>query len=268
MISVTVKAEPSYGICLLQYDLYGISRPTQNGNGFSKVGAPDTVRLPTVVGKPDTITLTQPMQEWMHRLCWERTPSMKEVDAKMSWRGLTSGGTPGDGSTARAFSDYAGSETHADYINGANLDQGAIKLKHIICGGSFVKILDDDNRKTIKSTDCFVVEAIDPLSDFKKYHPSTHPWLFFYPTISRRMPLKDARGRYSGKFIESLSIPFPQYNDKSIMPIWSSPGEGVVYVPKDRLKLAHRPESPYRHVNTQDEFGNTYRTYVYPNPYI
>ena len=256
-----------YGICTLQYDRFGVSRPTQNGNANTRTkGNPDTVRLPVETGKPNLITLEQDMQLWMHELCWSRTPSMKKEDAQLSWKSLMSGASEGNTRSARAFSNFTGSGTNRDYVNDANRNAEPIKIDFVLCGGAFVEILGEDNRQAIKSQDCLVVKAIDPAKDFREYHFKTHATLFFYPTNSVRIPYLDKKGQPTGKYIEYVSQPFPQYNDKSVMPIFGQKGEGFIYVPKDRITLADKPGSPFRNTVEKDAYHN-YTTYNYPDPY-
>lgn len=263
-VTVRIARNPQrYGICTLQYDRVGVSRLTEVGSTNTRTfGAPDTVRLPIQEGKPNLITLTEPIQKWMHKLCWSRTPSLPEDQAKLSWKSLMSGASEGNNRTARAFSNFSGSGTNADYINGNNLDTEPIKIDFVLCGGAWLKILGEDNRRNIKVEDCWVVEAIDPASDFTRFHPSTHPWLFFYPTVSVRKPYVDKNGTPTGKFIEYISEPFPQYNNLSVMPVFGQRGEPFVYVPKHRMHFSQTPKSPFR---ASTEPG--YTTYQYLNPY-
>ena len=193
---------------------------------------------------------------------------MSEADAKKSWRSLLSGAADGNNRTARAFSNFTGSNTNADYINRANLQADPIKIDFILCGGARLKKIERDNRKTIASIDCLKVAAIDPLSDFTKYHPSTHPHLFFYPTVSVRIPYLDKNGAITGKFIEYVSEPFPQFDNLSVIPIWGQPGESFVFVPEHRISLVPTTElkSPFRNTIEKDSNHN-YSTYMYPNPY-
>lgn len=257
-----------FGICTLQYDRTGMSRLTENGSSNTFVrGAPDTVRLPVETGRSNTIILHEGLQRWMHKLCWERTPSMPEEDAKKSWRSLMSG-TGETGATARAFTNYGGSNTNRDYINDANPDADPIRMDFVLCGGAFVRILRDDRRRKIKTEDCWVIEAIDPYGDFTRFHPKTHPWLFFFPTISVRIPYRDRNGTPTGKFIEYVSEPFPQYNDLSVMPILAQPGETCVYIPKHRITPCLNPKTPFRRTTASDQYHNyTTRAYPYPYPY-
>lgn len=260
-----LEQKDKYGTCALQYDRVGVSRLTETGNNnLNTRGAPDTVRLPIQVGKPNLIWLTEPIQLWMFQLMRERVPSMSLDEAKKSWRSLLMGNS-GDGNNRaqRCFCDFSGSTTNADYINRAQLDKEPIGLNHILTGGTVLKIIGEDNRKNIKTDDCWIVEAIDPLGDFKQYHPSTHPHLFFFPTISSRLPYLDSKGKPTGKFIEYISDPFPQFDDKSVMPVFGQRGANFTYVPKSRMKvLTGARKSPFRH---STEPG--YPTHPYPDPY-
>jgi len=259
-----------HAVCTLQYDRVGVSRLTEVGSpNMRTFGAPDTVRLPVQTGKKNMITLTEKMQIWMYQLCRERVPSMPEADAKKSWRSLLSGAAEGNSRTARAFSNFTGSNTNADYINRANLDADPIKIDFVLCGGARLMKIERDNRKTITSQACWKVAAIDPLSDFTQYHPSTHPHLFFFPTVSVRIPVLDRKGSPNGQFIEYVSEPFPQFDNRAVMPIWGQPGEPFVYVPEDRISLVPTAglRSPFRRTTERDPYHD-YSTYPYPNPYL
>jgi len=245
-----------FGQFKTNYEHTGESRPTNNGSGSNKLGLPDTVKGVQENKVRDFVFLTEQMQKWMHRLCWERVPSMSEAEAKLSWKSLMNGGggTEGTQMSARAFSDYKGSETNADYINMSNLDKDPIGMKSILTGGAWVEVL---KYTRVNGVEVVKISAIDPLSDFEQYHPHTHPWLFFYPTISRREKILEGKdNKFNGRFVESLSIPFPQYKDKPILPIWAQPGTDYVYMPADRFVERAVPASPFRGSN-----------YAYPNPY-
>jgi hypothetical protein len=50
-------------------------------------------------------------------------------------------------------------------------------------GGSVLKYVGTTR---LGGTDCYLVEAINPLVEYAKYHYETHKWLFFHPTVSAR----------------------------------------------------------------------------------
>lgn len=245
-----------FGQFKTEYEHTGKSRPTNNGSASNKLGLPDTIKGVQENKVKDFVFLSERMQKWMHKLCWERVPSMSESEAKLSWKSLMNGGGGQEGSqmSARAFSDYKGTETNADYINGANLDKDPVAMKSILTGGAWVEII---KYMRINGVEVVKIAAIDPLSEFEQLNPSTHPWLFFYPTISRREKVIEGKdNKFNGRFIENLSIPFPQYKDRAVLPIWAQPGTDYVYMPADRLIERLSPVNPFR--------GSSY---AYPNPY-
>jgi len=235
-----------------------ISRPTRNGTmGVVINGAPATARFMVAGGMQDTIDLHHDLQLWWHKLCWDRIPSTPELEAQMAWRSLTSG----SGMQARFMTDYAGTDSMADYVSGRNLDKGPAKAKPLVCGGAILKIIGE---RRVGGTDCYVVEAIDPIGNFQQYNPYDHWWLFFYPTISRREPTWDAKGNLTG-FLEYLSIPFPQYKDKVVVPVFGADGQAENYQPKSRMRIIDISQglpSPYRNSTVPG-----YETLFYPNPY-
>lgn len=261
-----------FGVVNLNYDqrwvmddgrvLYHVSRPTRNGTkGVVINGAPDTARFMVAGGIPDTVDLHSDLQLWWHGLCRERIPGTSDAEAKASWRSLTSGGGEGGGE-GRFMTDFAGTDTRADYINGVNLDKGVAKAKPMVCGGAILKIIGE---RTVGGTDCHVVDAIDPIGNYRQFNPRVHFWLFFYPTISRREPMFDAKGQFIG-FLEYLSVPFPQYKNKALAPVFGVAGRPNNFIPKDRVRLLdiNQPlPSPFRNSTV---IG--YETPLYANPYL
>lgn len=216
------------------------SRPSRNTSAKNVLGLPATARFVVQAGARDSITLHEDLQWWMHSLCVERVPSINESEAKSSWRSLMSG----KDMQARFFTDFAGSETNADYINGTNLDKEAMRGKPLSTGGGVLKILENKRIYRIGGTNCYKHEAINPFGNYRQYHPSTHFWLFFYPTTSRREGVI-TRDR---ALIENLSIPFSQYRDNAVMPVFGAEGNDFNFVPVDRVRILGVTEkipSPY-----------------------
>lgn len=266
------SVEGTFGVVNLNYDqrwvmddgrvMVHVSRPTRNGTkGVVINGAPDTARFMVAGGLPDTVDLHSDLQLWWHSLCRERIPSASDEDAKAAWRSLTSGGGTADSKEGRFMTDYAGTDTRADYVTGVNLNSGVAKAKPMVCGGSILKIIGE---RKVGGTDCYVIEAIDPVANYRQFNPRDHFWLFFYPTISRREPTWDSKGNFV-KFLEYLSVPFPQYKNKALAPVFGAAGRASNFIQKDRVRLIdiNNPlPSPFRNSTVAG-----YVTPLYPNPY-
>jgi len=259
----TVKPHSTYLIVNLDYDqlweggVTRVSRPSRNPNvGISVRGLPATARFLVPAGEKDTIRLHRDLQLWMHKLSSDRIPSTPESEKKSSWRSLMSG----KGQQARFFTDFAGSETHADYVNGTNLDKEDMKGKPLVTGGAFLEKIGDDR---IGGSDCHVVEAIDPTSDFRKFTPATHPHLFFYPSISARVVMRDSKNNVIG-ILEYISEPFPQYKNKTVMPVFGGEGKSYAFIPKNRTRLFTGKEIPSPFVQS---IVRGWETPFYANPY-
>jgi len=215
------------------------SRPSRNNawkntDGSFIYGLPATARFAVRSGSKDFISLFKELQLWMHELCRSRVPSMSDAQAKKEWQGLMWGG--------RMITDHAGSDTHADYVNGTNLDQDDMKLKPMVTGGAILKIKGEIR---LFGVDCWIVEAMNPLTYFN-YNPIEHWWLFFYPTISRREGII----RPDHALVEYLSIPFPQYKNNVILPVFAPTGKNENYIEKSRVRILDSNEPnplPYRY---------------------
>ncbi len=233
------RGEGKFGVVNLDFDqrwedgTYRKSRPSRNGSPIYTEGLPATSRF-IVSGNSEYVLLKEDLQRWMHDLCKARVPSIGEQEAKDSWKSLMDGG--------RYITDFAGSDTNADYINGTHLDVEPMKLKPMVTGGALLKIIGE---RRLGGYDCYVVEAINPTGNYRQYSPATHPHLFFQPTISRREQIVT---RWHA-LIEYLSIPFPQYRDNVILPVFAMAGMNENYIPKFRVRVLGEYEptpSPYR----------------------
>ncbi len=256
-----------FGVVKLDYDqawiqddgsiITGKSRPSRNNADDGIRGLPATARFMVENSKRDNISLHQDLQLWMHDLCRQRIPGTSEAEAQKSWGSLTSG----SGMSARFFTDFAGSDTHADYVNGNNLDKEPMKGKPLVTGGAILKIIGE---RRVAGTNCYVVEAINPTGNYRQYNPRDHWWLFFYPTVSAREQVRDAEGNLL-YFIEYISEPFPQYKNKTVMPVFATAGENENYIPKGRVKILGEYDAlPSPFVNSAVPGSETY---YYANPY-
>lgn len=206
---------------------FHVSRPTRNDAGRAIKGLPATARF-----LDDTLVLmTRDIQFWMHEMCWSRSPSMTEEDAKKSWRSLMT--------NDRFITNFAGNWTNADYVNGTLLNKEAMRLQPMTCGGAILKIIGETR---IAGEDCYIFEAIDCFGDYRSYTPETHPYLFYRPNNSVRVEILDSLGNWTGKYRENKADPFPQYKDNSIIPVFAV-GRSENYLPKWRIRLLSDGES-------------------------
>lgn len=230
----------TYGVVKLDYDQqwpssvvekpnlrFRVSRPTRNSAARKTKGLPATARF-----KDDrTVVLTKDLQEWIHKLCWDKAPGMSEKEAKNAWRSLMA--------DDRYTTNYAGSQTRADYVNGTRLSERPIELQPMTTGGAILKILREQR---YFGEDCYVFEAINSLGDYRQYNPTDHPHLFYRPSNSVRVEINDSRGRWTGTWRENKSDPFPQYLGQAIIPIFGV-GQSENYLPKWRVRILQQGEA-------------------------
>jgi hypothetical protein len=226
------RREGTLGVVKLDYNqlwpdngMYHVSRPTRTNAPRGANTLPATARF--MVDK--VVVMTPDIQAWIHYLCRIRCPELSDAEAKNEWRGLMV--------SWRAITNKAGSDTHADYINGTNLDAEPMQLQPMAMGGAVVKII---GFKTLQGVDCWEFEAIDCFGNYRQYTPLTHPWLFYQPTSSVRQEII-VNNRWTGGYRENISRPFPQYNEKSILPIFGV-GMNVNYLPKWRIRILNAGE--------------------------
>jgi hypothetical protein len=241
-VSVLVPTSGVYGVVKLDYDQqwpaeqipdptrrFHVSRPTRNNAPRYTKGLPATARFLD----DKIVVMTEEIQRWMFGMCWNSVPGMTEYEAKQSWRSLTA--------DDRYITNFAGSTTKADYINGTNIDKGPMNLVPMGTGGTILKIIGEDNN--FFGEDCWIFEAINMLGNFKKFTPLTHPWLFYQPTNSVRVEIMKPNGVWSGAYREDKSDPLPQFRGKSIVPVVNV-GKSYNYLPKWRIRILS-PGEPF-----------------------
>jgi len=143
---------------------YKVSRPTRNKVPYHT----DSGRsLPAVCRFTDDrfVLADCDFQKWLFDMNYERS-KLSLVEAKLSWRNLFRGN--------RFITNYTGSDTRRDCINGTNLNADWIQLQPMITGGVVLKYVAEN-------TKVLFVEAINPYVNYKIYNPITHKWLFFTP---------------------------------------------------------------------------------------
>lgn len=191
---------------------YKVSRPTRNKVPYHT----DSGRsLPAVCRFTDDrfVLADCDFQKWLFDMNYERS-KLSLVEAKLSWRNLFRGN--------RFITNYTGSDTRRDCINGTNLNADWIQLQPMITGGVVLKYVAEN-------TKVLFVEAINPYVNYKIYNPITHKWLFFTPTVSARYWVEEEKKLATYKTDnhpdkvtkkqEQYNEPFHQFNENSILPV-------------------------------------------------
>ncbi len=89
------------------------------------------------------------------------------------------------------MSNNSGTWTRHDCINENGLPD-YLQVQPMMCGGAVWRYIGE----TAKD---WLVEAINPLfNDYTLFAPESHPWLFFTPTLSARIQLRDSKGYVTG----------------------------------------------------------------------
>ena len=137
--------------------------------------------------------------------------------------------------------DFAGSNTNHDYINNTNTDKDNIKNKVMLTSGAVFEIIGSE---VYKSIDCWVIKAINVLTEDVEKYTDLDITMGYSPTISRRERIMNTDGSWTGLYHEDKVIPFPQYNEKAWMFNYSKTGR--LYIHKNRCQLIEsldeRPE--------------------------
>lgn len=147
-----------------------ISRNTRNGVAY---GAPSGKAVPATARFTDDrfVLFTCPLQEWVHDMCSERVPGMSEDQRKRDFAGYFRDNV--------WMSNKAGIWSRQDCINKTLVGSGFPQLQPMATGGAVLRWVGETSKE-------YLVEAINPLGNFRVYHWRTHPWLFFTPTMSAR----------------------------------------------------------------------------------
>lgn len=151
-----------------------VSRNTRNNVAY---GAPSGKAVPATARFVDDrfVFFTCDLQEWLHGLCSERVTGWSEAQLKATFASCYRDNV--------WMTNKAGTWTRQDCINGTNIGTGFPQLQPMATGGSVLKMVGETR---LTGTECYLVEAINPLVEYRTYHYSTHKWLFFYPSMSAR----------------------------------------------------------------------------------
>lgn len=230
-----------------------VSRNTRNGIAYSanvpsSYGAPATARF-----SDDTpVKFFKDLQLWVHALCSENS-GQSEADNKKDFASMF---------RDNAFmSNFAGTWTRADYVNENGLPP-EIQLQPMSTGGNLLKVIGET---TFRQLPHYIVEAINPNVEFRRYHPSTHPWLFFRPTISVREWIPNGKGDWLEKR-EYFNEPFDDYGENAVLPVF-----GFRYDVRSSTKYTNIIlKSRVRVLGATEPVPNPYRLRfgrMKPNPY-
>ncbi len=240
-LTVTIRhvgsAARLYGRVRHDYEVFGVSRPEYNGVGAR--GLPETVKLMNSQFMNLTKEWQLALRDRLKAVCLAHGLA-DNADTngfvRSAFRQLLS--------DHLAFSNGKGSEGHADYVNGTNLDQAPIATETIVTGGAYLEVLEGGKVHNIRGHDCFAVFTLDgnqsppPVSDF---HPFFQDPTTFFATNSVRTALPDGT-----RVVER----FPQLDGLDV-PFFVMGNGNVNYIPVERLELlpagapAAWPLNPY-----------------------
>lgn len=151
-----------------------VSRNTRNGVAY---GAPSGTAVPATARFVDDrfVEFTCPLQHWIHNLCKEKVRGWTDEELGKTFLSCFRDNV--------WMSNKAGTWSREDCINKTNIGTGWPQLQPMATGGSLLKFVAQGR---VKNEDVYYIEAINPLAEYLIYRPETHPWLFFYPSLSAR----------------------------------------------------------------------------------
>lgn len=151
-----------------------VSRNTRNGVAY---GAPSGTAVPATARFVDDrfVVFDCALQHWLHNMCSKRAPGWTDEQLKATFASCYRDNV--------WMSNKAGTWTREDCINGTNIGTGYPQLQPMATGGSVLKVV---RLGRFKNEDVFYIEAINPEVEYLIYAPETHPWLFFFPSLSAR----------------------------------------------------------------------------------
>lgn len=218
----------------------GMSRNTRNGVAYGAVSGqavPATARF----SDDRFVLFTCDLQEWIHELCSARAPHLTEARRKADFASCFRDNV--------WMSNKAGTWTRQDCINKRNIGLGFPQLQPMATGGDLLKMVGETSKD-------YFIEAINPLADYRQYHPDTHKWLFFEPKISARywtinQKILVGTEEYNNDgHLDKTTLrqewyqePMHFYGENSIMAVWGfihdarSSTEWVNRVPKMRCRF-------------------------------
>lgn len=176
------------GICVVNPDFYQrwgaeyapndyhVSRPTRRGTAYFAVSGQAVPATATFLNDRN-VDFTCELQYWLHQLSCENSGlSPDSEQAKTSFASMYRDNA--------WITNYAGTWTREDCINKRNIGAGWPQIQPMGCGGTLL-LINGEIRKF--GEDAWLVDAINPEFEYKKYHPSTHKGLFYTATQSKRV---------------------------------------------------------------------------------
>lgn len=155
---------------------YHVSRNTRNRKSYfedSGTAVPATATFLNDIN----VDFTCVLQNWLHEVCCKNAGMLPtSQEAKTSFLAMYRDNA--------WITNYAGTWTREDCINGKNIGAGYPQLQPMATGGALLRI-NGEIRKF--GEDAYLVDAINPLHDYSLYSPEAYPWLFYRPTQSKRV---------------------------------------------------------------------------------
>jgi hypothetical protein len=220
-----------------------VSRNTRNGVAY---GAPSGKAVPATARFVDDrfVVFDCPLQHWIHELCSERLPAGVTEKQKGDWfRSCFRDNV--------WMSNFAGTWTREDCINKTLTGSGFPQLQPMATGGDLLKVAGS---RRFSGTECYLIEAINPLVEYRIYHPDTHRWLFFEPKLSARYwveqePIDDGHPNKTAPRQEWYQEPMHFYAENTVMAVFgfipderSSTG-WVNAIPQQRCRILGADEA-------------------------
>lgn len=190
-----------------------VSRNTRNGVAYN---APSGKAVPATARFTDDrfVSFVCDLQYWIHDLCSARVPNATQEQLGTWFKTCFRDNV--------WMSNFAGTWTRQDCINGTNVGTGFPQLQPMATGGSLLKVVGETG------TD-YLIEAINPLAEYRRYNPQSHRWLFFEPTLSARWWLEfedlstaqnKAHPDKTTKRQEWYQEPMHFYNENTVMAVF------------------------------------------------
>lgn len=183
--------------------------------------------------KDSVVRLTQSLQNFWYALLNQYRPiGWTDAQMKKAWASLTA--------DDRAFTNFSGSTTRHDYINGTNANKPDMNMdKYRACGGNVVWVLDErpvDLFFKGKVRPCLKVMAIDPTVplDATLINYLKTPWLVHIAT-------NDAYQKQPDGSWKPIVFGFPQLDGNWVQVPTFGVG-GFNYLPVDCLEKLPNPE--------------------------
>lgn len=211
---------------------YHVSRNTRNKVPY---GAVSGLAVPATARFTDDrfVYFVCDLQYWLHGINAGRAPGVGEERLKADFKSCFRDNA--------WITNYAGTFTREDCINGSNIGYGWPQIQPMSVGGAVHRLVDETRLD-------YLIEAINPQVNFRDYHPTTHWWLFYRPTISAREWIFDSKKNVIERR-EWFNEPMHFYAENMVMAVFgfiphagSSTGF-VNRVPKYRCRILGAFES-------------------------